>query len=95
MKETLGERIKEKIFGGAKGEVRYYRTEAKNADLFIRENQRIIEAFKKKYPKDWKKRIGGYGFDLKYFKKTKQDALKSLKRWKAIEQAHKRLHKVM
>lgn len=94
MHESLGEKLIES-FSGAKWEKQYYKNDVRDADIYIRENTRIINTFKKKYPNDWKKRVGGYVFDLKYFKKQKNEGLAHIKRWEAIQKAHKKLRGVV
>lgn len=82
---TIGERLAAKIEGGADWELRYHKQEAKNTDYYIRQTKRIIDAIKKKYPHEWKKKIGGYDFQLAYYKDIKASEAKNIKRWEKLK----------
>jgi hypothetical protein len=88
MKETFGEKFNEKIFG-INWEIRFLKSEIKNADYYMNEARKEIVAVKKKYPNDWRKRIGGWKFEIRRFRDSKAEDLKSLARWEKIKKAHK------
>jgi hypothetical protein len=95
MHETFGERVTEKVYGGAPWEVKFYKDEAKNAIRYLKYDKRMIEAFKRKYPHDWKKRIGGYVYDIRFYKNQEKSSKAKIRRWEAIQKFHKKLRGVV
>jgi hypothetical protein len=95
MHETFGERVTEKFYGGAPWEVKFYKDEAKDAIRYLKYDKRMINAFKKKYPHDWKKRIGGYKYDIQFYKKQKKESEMKAKHWEEIQKAHRKMRRVI
>lgn len=95
MHETLGERLTEKLYGGANWEIKYFKSEVNNAGFYIRRDKKMIEATKKKYPVSWKKRIGGWKRDIEFFEKQKKESKNKIRRWEAIKNAERKMRKVI
>ena len=84
MRETLRERITENIYG-ADWQLKYLRNEIRNADYYIKQNKKIIEQTKKKYPKDWKHRVSMWECENKNFQNQKLENIKHMKRWQKLK----------
>lgn len=94
MHETFSEKVVGKVCGSP-WEIKFYKEEAKNAKYYIGQNKRIIQAFRKKYPNDWKKRIAGFKHDMEFFNEQKKDSEKKIKRWEAIQKAQRKLRRMI